>query len=225
MNVIKLLKKENRIQSYQIETDDYVLIRDIIMQKMSVFQVNSYDSLIIKRDLIGMAQEMKLRGTTLKQELGNDLDDFIENIIQNSRGPSYLEIILSIIKTLSIIFVMWTAFFSWIYQAWQWPSSVSLPITLIAFVVFIYLMDGLFKPIFILEKGLRKIISNIIAFCIYFLVFYFMPKLNFFSSITMHADYVLIISLIIYGISFISYKKHISNLAKDSRNLVQDLFD
>lgn len=225
MNVIKRLKKENRIQSYQIETDDYVLIRDIIMQKMTVFQVNSYDALIIKRDLIGMAQEMKLRGTTLKQELGNDLDIFIKSIIQNSRNPSYIEIVLSIIKTLSIIFVIWTAFFSWLYRAWQWPSSVSLPITLISLIVLLYLMDGLFKPIFILEKGFKKIIPNIIAFFIYFSVVYWMPKLNTYSRINMHANYVFVISLIVYIISSISYKNHLSNLSKDSIILVQDLLD
>lgn len=222
MNAIKMLKEENKRQSYKLETDNYVLVKDI-MKKMNVFKVNKYDALIIQRDLIGMAQEMELRGTTLKQELGNDLDSFIEDIIKNSRGPSYIEIFLSLIKTLFLVTAGVTAFFSWINQSWNWSTSISIPIITIFYAFILYLQDGILRPIFVLEKGLKKYIPFIISVFIILLFFFGLPESYVRGDIPIPAGYVLAISLVIYGISFLGHRRHLSNLAKDTPDVVKDL--
>ncbi|KUK71877.1 MAG: hypothetical protein XD91_1674 [Clostridiales bacterium 38_11] len=152
MNILKLLKKENKKQLLQLTMDDYVLIRDI-MKKMNIFKINSYDALIIQRDLIGMAHEMKLRGTSLTQEMGDGFDDFIKEVVQNSRGPSYWEIGLSLLKKFAFMISAWIVFFSWLQG---WPSGIALPALLFLIIPLQFLNEAILRPIFILEKGFKK---------------------------------------------------------------------
>ena len=54
-NEVTLLKKENEEQSIKLKQDDSEIIKNI-MKSMSIFKVNSYDSQVIRRDLIVMAR-------------------------------------------------------------------------------------------------------------------------------------------------------------------------
>ena len=54
-NEVTLLKKENKDQSSKLKENDNEVIEDI-MKSMSIFKVNSYDSQVIRRDLIVMAR-------------------------------------------------------------------------------------------------------------------------------------------------------------------------
>lgn len=93
-NEVTLLKKENLRQMENVKEDDEDIIYEI-MKSMSVFKVNSYDAQVIQRDLIGMAQDSELRGTNLKNVIGNDIKSFSNEIIKNSYGPSTIEILLN----------------------------------------------------------------------------------------------------------------------------------
>jgi hypothetical protein len=216
MNVLKLLKKENEKLSLQLTRDDFILIRDI-MKKMNIFKINSYDALIIQRDLIGMAHEMKLRGNSLTQEMGDGFDDFIKEVVQNSRGPSYWEIGLVLFKHLSLMIVAFIVVLAWMQR---WPSSVVLPTYILLFVPLSFLNSGILSPIFIFEKGFKKHIQYIIIVAIYIpLIFQWHLR----SRFTVPTIPTLIIPIIVFVLTYWGYKKHMSNLSKDAQSLVEDL--
>ncbi|QUH21229.1 hypothetical protein [Alkaliphilus sp. B6464] len=62
---------------------------------------------VIRRDLIGMAQELKLRGSSLKDSISEDLKEFTNEIIKNSGGPCKREILLNFLSKLSGYFFAW----------------------------------------------------------------------------------------------------------------------
>ncbi len=216
MNVLKLLKKANKKQLLQLTMDDYVLIRDI-MKKMNIFKVNSYDALIIQRDLIGMAYEMKLRGTSLTQEMGDGFDDFIQDVIKNSRGPSYWEIGLTLLKQLSLMIVAFIVIMAWMQR---WSPNIALPTYILLFVPLSFLNSGILSPIFIFEKGFKKHIQYIIIVAIYIpLIFQWHLR----SRFTVPTIPTLIIPITVFVLTYWGYKKHMSNLSKDAQSLVEDL--
>ncbi len=223
MNVLKILKKENTRQAYQLMSDDYILIRDAIMKKMTIFKVNSYDALIIQRDLIGMAQEMKIRGTTLKEELGDSVDAFTEEIIQNSRGPSVKDILLSLVKQLSLSFFILFAVYALIFRrSLQWPVSVTVPTLLVVLFLMNWVMNKVVRPAFILDKGIKKIAPEGVVLALLLLLFA-QPWIDIRSGLTVPAGPALVISLGVYGACYVAHRQHMIRLSEDDRNLIQDL--
>jgi hypothetical protein len=218
MNVLKLLKKENEKLSLQLTMDDYVLIRDI-MKKMNIFKINSYDALIIQRDLIGMAHEMKIRETSLTQEMGDGFDDFIKEVVQNSRGPSYWEIGLSLLKKLTFMIAAWIVFFSWLQG---WPSEVALPAFILILIPLQFLNEAILLPIFILEKGFKKQVPFIITIAIYLPLILLLGQ-DIRGVVEVPTMPTLIVSLTVYALAYWGYRKHMSDLAKDEQTLVEDL--
>jgi hypothetical protein len=218
MNVLKLLKRSNKKQLMQLTIDDYVLIRDIL-KKMNIFKINSYDALIIQRDLIGMAHEMKLRGTSLAQEMGDGFDDFIKEVVQNSRGPSYLEIGLSLLKQLSSFIAVIIVILSWMQR---WPSSLNFPMLLFLIVLLQTLNDSILRPVFIFDKGLKKQVPFIITIVIYLPLILLIGQ-DIRGVVEVPAIPTLIVLLATYGLAYWGYQKHMSNLAKDEQSLIKDL--
>ncbi|MBU3178083.1 hypothetical protein KPL47_17285 [Clostridium estertheticum] len=105
-NEVILLKEENEKQSIELREDDERNIKNI-MKNMSMFKVNSYDAQVIQRDLIGMAQELKLRNSSLQEAIGDDVKGFTNEIINNSSGPCKREILLNLLLKLSGYFFAW----------------------------------------------------------------------------------------------------------------------
>lgn len=105
-NEVKLLKLENNKQYNNLENEDKLII-DSILKSMSIFRVNSYDAQVILRDIIGMAQELRLRNSSIKEASGNNIKHFVDEIINNSDGISKLEIILNFLSKLSGYFFIW----------------------------------------------------------------------------------------------------------------------
>ena len=106
MNEMRLLKKENDEQIKALRYEDVQTIKDI-MKGMSIFKVNSYDAQVIKRDLIGMAQEFELRNKTLHDAIGGDIKEFAHDIINNSGGPCIYEIFLGFLLHFTRYFFGW----------------------------------------------------------------------------------------------------------------------
>lgn len=67
-----------------------------------------------------MAQELKLRDSSLNDAIGNNLKDFTNELIESSNGPSRTEIILKFFSKASGYFFVWfllSAFFTiWKYN-------------------------------------------------------------------------------------------------------------
>ena len=81
-NEVTLLKNENTRQIEFLNEDARSSI-DGIMKSMSIFKINSYDAQVIFRDLIGMTQELELRGSDLEHEVDSDLKSFVDEIADN----------------------------------------------------------------------------------------------------------------------------------------------
>ncbi|MBG0765209.1 MAG: hypothetical protein H0S78_10100 [Tissierellales bacterium] len=172
MNIIKELKKENNKESRKIMLDDLGLIRNIT-DNMNEYLMNSYDKQIVKRDLIGMAQEMKLRGTTLRDELGDNVDEFTKEIIENSRGPSKLEIFLTTIKSSAIPFIIIFGGMLLLSKNFDMSMSIYFPILVYLFLGIQSILEFIFVSAFNKEKNFKKYIPNVIRGLTFFIFFYY----------------------------------------------------
>lgn len=225
MNIIKELKKENNKESRKIMLDDLGLIRNIT-DKMNEYLMNSYDKQIVKRDLIGMAQEMKLRGTTLRDELGDNVDEFTEEIIKNSRGPSKLEIFLTTIKSSALTFIIIFGGILLLSKNFDMSMSIYFPILMYLFLGIQGILEFIFVSAFNMEKNFKKYIPNVIRGLTFFIFFYYFIG----NKITRGGPeikivYLLIIHLFIYLITYFAYNTHIENLAESSDKIVEDLIN
>lgn len=225
MNIIKELKKENNKESRKIMLDDLGLIRNIT-DNMNEYLMNSYDKQIVKRDLIGMAQEMKLRGTTLRDELGDNVDEFTKEIIENSRGPSKLEIFLTTIKSSAITFIIIFGGMLLLSKNFDMSMSIYFPILVYLFLGIQSILEFIFVSAFNKEKNFKKYIPNVIRGLTFFIFFYYFignkiarggPEVKIVCLVIIH--------LFIYAITYFAYNKHIENLAKSSDDIVKDLID
>ena len=223
-NEATILKKENNNQSNKLETNDYHIIKDI-MKSMSIFKVNSYDAEVIRRDLIGMSQELSLRGSNLKESIGDDLTGFSDEIINNSAGPSFIEIFLGIIgRVAGFIFLNFTILSFFAYAGLSWDVK---PMVLVIFIVLYsisFLIDGILAPIFSTKKGIIRATPSIIGILIFILISFIAEPINHTpSSFMIKAYHVIVASGIIYVLSKYLYINHIHKLTKDKNNFIQDL--
>ncbi len=224
MNIIKELKKENNKESRKIMLDDLGLIRNIT-DKMNIYIMNTYDMQIVKRDLIGMAQEMKLRGTTLRDELGDNVDEFTKEIIENSRGPSKLEIFQRLLKTYTLTFIIMLGSIILLSKNINSLTSLYLPIFVGILILTQTIIAIIFEPVFNLDKSYKKYIPRIIyVIPLFIFLISDLNKLVRYGP-TIKKIYLIIFLLIIYAITYFAHNKHIENLAKSSDNIVGDLVD
>ncbi len=223
-NEATMLKKENNAQSISLDPYEHVIIRDI-MGSMSIFKVNSYDAEVIRRDLIGMSQELSLRESTFKQSIGDNITAFTHEIIKNSSGPSIIEIFIGLLAKISgFIFMNFIILSSLAYGGITWSVKPLLLFFYIIFYSILFITDGILSPIFSTKKGLIRIIPSIIGI-LFFLIAGIITE--FFNhgqtNIMISASYVIIISGLVYLISKYLYSKHIHELAKGKINFIQDL--
>jgi hypothetical protein len=224
MNIIKELKKENNKESRKIMLDDLGLIRNIT-DKMNIYIMNTYDMQIVKRDLIGMAQEMKLRGTTLRDELGDNVDEFTKEIIENSRGPSKLDIVLSSLKIFVLSLTVLYGVILLLFRNFDSTVSIYLPIIVVLFIGIVTVLESIFIPVFNMEKSFKKYVPNVIrGLSVFFLLTSGVPKLVRYGP-SIKRIYLILIFLIIYALTYFAHNKHIENLAESSDDIVKDLID
>lgn len=223
-NEVTILKTENEIQSKNLRDDDSRVIKDI-MKSMSMFKVNSYDAQVIRRDLIGMAYEMKLRNSSLKETIGDDVKGFTDEVIKNSFGPSMLEIILNFFMKLSGYFFTWfTLLAIGAYSSLSWKANPIVYLYFVGAVVLIFITEGIIAPRYITEKGYKKnlhsVISMLLLITLTFLIFLLNDK-----SYTREVNGGIIIAAsgLIYLISVYLNSNNIGRLAKGKRNFIDDL--
>ncbi|WP_312699613.1 hypothetical protein [Sedimentibacter sp.] len=225
MNEMILLKRENEAQIKTLRDDDVQTIK-YIMKSMSVFKVNSYDAQVIKRDLIGMAQEFELRNKTLHDAIGSDVKGFAHEIIKNSGGPCIYEIVLGFLLKMSGYFFGW--FLVLAVGAYSgnfvWNADPIMILFYFIMVILSFITEGMINPVFSMEKGFKKEIGSIIPISLFLAVsimFYFMYDKQNIREI--NAGYIVITSGISYLIVKYLNNKNINKLASNKKNFIQDL--
>lgn len=225
-NEVKLLKKENGKQTEKLEEEDKIIINNI-MKNMSIFKVNSYDAQVIRRDLVGMAQELRLRDSSLEQAIGDDIKGFTNEIINNGNGASKLEILLEFLIKASGFFMMSFGLISLgAYGKLTFDANPVIYLLYGGIVLISFIIDGIITPVFNLEKGFKNHISSLISITLVvtltLIVFALNDKEN---TIKIHAGYIIAISGLFYLISQYLNNKNIQRLAKDKKNYIADLLN
>jgi len=223
-NEVILLKEENEKQSIELREDDERNIKRI-MKSMSMFKVNSYDAQVIQRDLIGMAQELQLRNSSLQEAIGDDVKGFTNEVINNSSGPCKREILLNFLLKLSGYFLGWFTLLAFgAYGGLSWKANPIIYFYFIGAVLIIFVTEGMITPLFITEKGLKKKLSSvfsIVLFVIFSTTVYFLNDKQY--TIEINAGYIILISAIVYLIVKYLNRKNINRLAKGKKNYIDDL--
>ncbi|MBX4267490.1 hypothetical protein [Clostridium estertheticum] len=223
-NEVILLKEENKKQSIELRKDDERNIKNI-MKSMSMFKVNSYDAQVIQRDLIGMAQELKLRNSSLQEAIGDDVKGFTNEIINNSSGPCKREILLNLLLKLSGYFFAWFTGLAFVaYGGLSWEANPIIYFYYIGAVLIIFVTEGMITPLFITEKGLKKKLSSvfsIVLFVVFSTIIYFLNDNQY--TIEINAGYIILISAIVYLIVKYLNIININRLAKGKKNYIDDL--
>ena len=223
-NEVTILKTENEMQSKNLRDDDRRVIKDI-MKSMSMFKVNSYDAQVIRRDLIGMAYEMKLRNSSLQKAIGDDVKGFTDEVIKNSIGPSMWEIILNFFMKLSGYFFTWfTLLAIGAYSSFSWKANPIVYLYFIGAVVLIFITEGIIAPRFITEKGFKKNLHSLISMLLFITLTSIIFLLND-KNYTREVDGGIIIasSGLVYLIAQYLNSINIGRLAKDKKNFIDDL--
>lgn len=223
-NELKFLESENKKQYNNLDNEDKVII-DNILKSMSIFRVNSYDSQVILRDIIGMAQELKLRNSSITESSGNDIKKFIDEIINNSAGVSKIEIVLNFLSKLSGYFFIWFSFLAFsAFGTFDMNISLSLIIFYVCSVIAIFIVEGLLVPKFINKKGYKKYIPNYISLLIFIMLSctaYSVKDFIVFNSV--NSIYIIILSGIIYIFNKYLITLNIHRLAKGKHHHIKDL--
>lgn len=222
-NELTLLETENYKQIKELNKEDEKLINNI-MKRMSIFKINSYDAQVVKRDLIGMAQEQKLIGSSLRDSIGDDVRGFTDEIIKNSEGPCIKEIILNYMSSLSGYFFIWFIPAFLVYGNSPYRIHPVLLLFYFGSATTAFIAEGLLSPFFCTEKGNKKYLETIIFILIAsawgILYLLTSEKQNY---IEVNSGVFVILSVLIYLV--VSYLKfvNIKKLAKDKSNYIEDL--
>ena len=226
-NEVTLLKKENNEQIEMLKNDTKDTLKNI-MKSMSIFKVNSYDAQVIQRDLIGMEQELELRDSSLEQVIGNDIKEFVNDILDSSAGPSKIEILLGfLIKLSSMFFLSFIILTIGAYSGglvWKANSVIFLlygGISLASFII-----DGIVTPLFSIEKGFKKYIPFLIAMSSFFILIMFSFRINnSLDKTEIYAWQILIASGLVYFICSYLNSKNIKKVSKEKKNYISDLIN
>ncbi|MGK0469019.1 hypothetical protein [Clostridium sp.] len=223
-NEVILLKEENEKQSIELREEDERIIKNI-MKSMSMFKVNSYDAQVIQRDLIGMAQELELRNSSLQEAVGDDVKGFTNDIINNSSGPCKREILLNLFLKLSGYFFLWFTGLAFVaYGGLSWEANPIIYLYYIGVVLIIFVTEGMITPLFITEKGLKKKLSSVFSIMLFVVltaILFFINDNHYTTEV--NGGYIIVISAIIYLITKYLNRINIHRLAKGKKNYIADL--
>ena len=219
----KKLKDSNWVKLRELPEEDRVMIKKV-MKSLGIFRVNSFDAQLILKDLIGMSQEMELRDSSLKEEIGEDLTGYVNALVENSKGAYPLEYIAKVGIELSIFYGLTALILGWIFTTnWIWRTDLT------AFVyVFIIGTLNLVFHLFILpryqtETGLRRRIPDLILVpLVVFLVWFIYGTDTFNNQIEVNMLFPIIIFGIIYVISKLTHLWTQKQLIEGREHLVEE---
>lgn len=221
---VTILKKENTRQLLSLKDDAKKNINSI-MKSMSIFRINSYDAQVILRDLIGMSQELEIRGSSLEESISSDLKGFVNDIIDNSAGPSKAEISLGFLMKLSSMFCLYFGILSiGAYSSLTFTSSNILFLFYFGMTLIAFVTEGLITPHFSVENGIKKHVPILISMLLVLgLAAITFIMINHDNTTTINAGYIIIASGAAYMIASYLNVKNISRLSKCKKNFISDL--
>jgi len=217
-SILTKLKSENQIGLDNINDQDRLIIKKV-MRSLSFFRVNSFDSQIIQRDLIGMAQELQIRNSSLSENIGDDLKSFTANIVEGSNGPCYREIILRFILKLSGFFFIWFSALSLLaYGSIRWESNPIIFFYFTGTVLLSFVSEGLIEPLYITETGIKKNLHTILSAILFIALTSMVLLINDRSNtMQINSGIIIPISGVIYLISTYLNNMNIYRLAKQRK--------
>lgn len=219
-----VLEKENNKQSLKLKDKDNATIKKI-MESMNIFKVNSYDAQVIKRDLIGMAQEANLRDSNLKEFIGSDPKEFARDLIANSNGPSKIEIVLNFLSMVSVYIVFWSIAFGFGNDdILSWGISIEDILSLSIMVLIVFVGEGVLAPFVASKLGFEKVLSYVVPIILIILFSLIVAPINSNTYIsTVNLKYVVAIFVLVYLLSKYLTSKNIHKLSKNKLNYIKDL--
>lgn len=223
-NEVTLLKTENENQALKLREDDWGIIKNI-MKSMSIFKVNSYDRQVIQRDLIGMAQESRLRDSCLQEAIGDDVKGFANEIINNSNGPCIREIGLNFLSKLSAYFCCWFILLVFsTYGSLTWEASPSIYFFYTGVVLILFIVEGIITPLFSTEKGFKKNLPALISVLLFAIlgVINYLLRENEYTRVV-NGGYIIVGSGMVYLITKCFNRRNIHRLTKGKKNYIEDL--
>jgi len=164
------LKQSNKKDFMELKQEDQKLIK-VIMARLSMSKVNSHQAQVIKRDLMGLAQDSRLRGSSLNADIDN-LEEFADDLFVSASSSNTIELVLGFAIRLTGYFFVWFLLGSFIlYSGFNWQiNSLLLPMY-IMIVLISYLLELFIAPRFALKSGLMAVVPNMsIIVCIMTLI-------------------------------------------------------
>lgn len=224
-NELKQLKKYNNKSSQDLESEDRELIKQII-KYLSVARISSFESEILRKELIGMSLEARMRNEDLKSAIGTDKKSFCEDIINNTIHTSWKERILVYMKKITLVTFLIVAI-ACLLTDFNPIIRINIGFILIIFLYYGYCSFSEFylEPKFVLEDGLKYFIPQLVN-AIYIILLTI--SLNYTGTqsstpIYLNSFYVMTVLLILWGTCEVCYRSYIHKLSleynwKDSQN-------
>ncbi|NBG89545.1 hypothetical protein [Isachenkonia alkalipeptolytica] len=157
----KKLKDSNWLKLRDLPEEDREMIKKV-MKSLGIFRVNSFDAQLILKDLIGMSQEMELRDSSLKVEIGEDLTGYVNELVENSKGASPLEYITYFGKRVFLAMFMITLFIGFLFTDGSWRGPLPIILFFLGINIFGEIYHGIIVPNYNIEKGIRRRIPDLI---------------------------------------------------------------
>lgn len=108
MNAEKKLRKENNKSETSLSKSTNLILTDMIVYLHSS-DLCEYDIEIIRKELIGMAEESQMRGQAFQDVVGEDYKGFCDDLIQNGRKKSkqekFIEMAYVLIVGFGVLFI------------------------------------------------------------------------------------------------------------------------
>lgn len=221
---VTLLKNENKKQIESLSEDARSSI-DGIVKSMSIFKINSYDGQVIFRDLIGMMQELELRGTDLEHAVDRDLKSFVDEITENGAGPDKIELLLGFLIRLSgTLFLSFALLSAVAYTSLTWKANSIILLLYFGMAVISFITDGLITPLFSTLRGLKKYIPSVISTSMFMVLVSAVFLMNDYAAVSsVDAGAVLLFSGVSYVILSYLNLKNLERLAGGRKNHIADL--
>ena len=221
---VTLLKNENTRQIEFLNEDARSSI-DGIMKSMSIFKINSYDAQVIFRDLIGMMQELELRGSDLEHEVDSDLKSFVDEITDNGAGPDKMEVLLGfLIRLTGTLFLSFGLLSAFAYTSLAWKANSIILLLYFGMAVITFVTDGLITPLFSTKTGIKKHIPSAVSAVLFMVLVAAVFLLNdYAAALSISAGSVLLFSGASYLILCYLNLKNIERLAGGRENHIADL--
>lgn len=217
-NKLKILRDENHRLSQNLNEQDSEMIKRIL-NYLRTAKLCSYQTEIIRKDLIGMSLSAAGRGETLEHVLGLSEKEFCREIATSGQKTGFLESFFLVTGQMARLFLL-----TFILLAWGAYGSFNLTMTpeSLAAMMLLFLactLANLFiSPRISLERGARKLMVNsgilLLAYAPAFILALKSRAKNPDLLLTIPIIPLALFLLLVWGISEFFYRKEVQKTAE-----------